>query len=280
MTRLGYATYVAPEKPVVSSDPAPGLPQEVWSPTSATLIYGEHDAVLVDALLTEAEGRDLANWVAATGKNLTTIYITHGHGDHFFGASEVLSRFPDARLVATSGVVDTMREHQAAGQLENFWRPRFPDQIIAEPPVAQPLTEPFIELEGEQLEPIQLGHSDTDHTTALHAPSIDLLVAGDSVYNDVHLYLNEAGEIGIGQWLRALDIIDSLNPATVIAGHKREGAPDGPENIDATRRYLMDWDAAVALTEDACQLFDTFIERYPERLNRSVVWHSAEAFKP
>jgi glyoxylase-like metal-dependent hydrolase (beta-lactamase superfamily II) len=279
MTSLGYATYVAPEKPVVSSDPAPGQAQEVWSPTSATLIYGERDAVLVDALLTQAEGRDLADWIAATGKNLTTIYITHGHGDHFFGAAEVLSRFPDARLVATSGVVEVMRE-QAGSLLDNFWRSRFPDQLVDHPPVAQPLTEPFIELEGERLEPIGLGHSDTDHTTALHAPSIDLLAAGDSVYNDVHLYLNEAGESGVGEWLRALDIIDSLNPSTVIAGHKRDGAPDGPESIDATRRYLLDWDAAVALTDDAHELFDTFIQRYPERLNRSVVWHSAEAFKP
>ncbi len=39
------------------------------------------------------QARALANWVAASGKNLTTIYATHGHGDHFFGSSTVLERF-------------------------------------------------------------------------------------------------------------------------------------------------------------------------------------------
>src|ERR1700754_4961736 len=101
MTTLTYETYVAPAKPVVSADLAPGETQESWSPTSATLIHGARDAVLVDALLTEREGKALAEWVAASGRNLPTIYITHGHGDHFFGALPLLERFPSARLVAT-----------------------------------------------------------------------------------------------------------------------------------------------------------------------------------
>jgi glyoxylase-like metal-dependent hydrolase (beta-lactamase superfamily II) len=66
----------------------------MWSPTSSTLIYGDRDAVLVDALMTMGEGRALAGWVAAHGRDLTTIYITHGHGNQFFGAAAVLERFP------------------------------------------------------------------------------------------------------------------------------------------------------------------------------------------
>jgi glyoxylase-like metal-dependent hydrolase (beta-lactamase superfamily II) len=109
-------TYVAPPKPVVSGHPPPGEAREMWSPTSATLIYGDRDAVLVDALLTMDEGRALADWVAARARNLSMIYITHGHGDHFFGASAVLERFPAARMVATGRVVDKMR-----GQVSQQW---------------------------------------------------------------------------------------------------------------------------------------------------------------
>ena len=101
MTSLAWSTYVAASKPVVAEHLPPGETKEMWSPTSSTLIYGERDAVLVDALLTMNEGRALADWVAASGRNLTTIYITHGHGDHFFGASAILERFPAARMVAT-----------------------------------------------------------------------------------------------------------------------------------------------------------------------------------
>ena len=75
---LNYSTYVAPSKPAVSDDLPPGELRRMWSPTAATLIYGKRDAVLVDPLMTAAEGEDLVGWIAATGKNLTTIFVTHG----------------------------------------------------------------------------------------------------------------------------------------------------------------------------------------------------------
>ena len=34
--------------------------------------------------MTVKQANALADWVAAKDKNLTTIYITHGHGDHWF----------------------------------------------------------------------------------------------------------------------------------------------------------------------------------------------------
>jgi glyoxylase-like metal-dependent hydrolase (beta-lactamase superfamily II) len=279
MVSLAYTTYVAPAKPVVSSEVAPGESQEMWSPTSATLIYGDTDAVLVDALMTMDEGRALADWIAASSRNLTTIYITHGHGDHFFGATAVLDRFPQARMVATDGVAERMREQGGKKWLDGFWRPRFPDQLADRPAVAEPLADHTIELEGEALLAVDLGHSDTDSTTALHVPSIGLVATGDAVYNDVHLYLAEAGDGGTQKWLAALDTIESLRPSAVIAGHKRDGADDSPDNIEQTRRYLRDFDAAARDAADANELYEAMIQRYPDRINRTVAWHSAQAVK-
>ncbi|GIF71666.1 MBL fold metallo-hydrolase [Asanoa siamensis] len=279
MPGLAYATYVAPEAPVVSDDLPAGERQEVWSPTTATLIQGEREAVLVDALLTDRQGHDLADWVEASGKDLTTIYVTHGHGDHFFGAAAVLERFPEARLVATPEVVEVMAAHVAPALLDGFWRPRFPDQI-GDPVVAERLDGDTIGIEGEELVVVPLGHSDTDHTTALHALSIGLVVAGDSVYNGVHLYLGEAGQDGLHDWFGALDTVDGLRPRAVVAGHQAPGAGDDPGAIDATRDYLRDWEEAVRRSTDAQGLYDTMIERYPDRINRTLVWHNAEAAKP
>ena len=91
---LTFETFVAPPVPVVTNDLPPGLSRRAWSPLTATLISGERDAVLVDPLMTIEQGRSVADWVAASGKNLTTVYITHGHGDHWFGLGVIRERYP------------------------------------------------------------------------------------------------------------------------------------------------------------------------------------------
>ena len=93
----------------ITRDLPPGKEQWMWVPTSATLIYGRRHTVLVDALLTVEQVQALVEWVAASGKSLTTIYVTHGHGDHFFGIGALLDRFPNARAVATPDVVKVVR---------------------------------------------------------------------------------------------------------------------------------------------------------------------------
>jgi glyoxylase-like metal-dependent hydrolase (beta-lactamase superfamily II) len=102
---LTYEVYVAPIIPVAGKDVPPGQSRSTWSPESATLISGRHDAVLVDCLMTVEQGMAVADWVSTTGKNLTTVYITHGHGDHWFGLSAVRERFPGVRAIATPAVI-------------------------------------------------------------------------------------------------------------------------------------------------------------------------------
>src|SRR5690242_14330300 len=74
-----------------------GNPELMWVANSSTLIYGERDAVLVDTFLTAEQSKTLVDWVVARGRNLTAIYVTHGHGDHFFGLAPLLNRFPNAK---------------------------------------------------------------------------------------------------------------------------------------------------------------------------------------
>ena len=81
-TSLTWDVHVAPSEPLSATDLAPGEEARSWSPISATLISGERDAVLVDALLTVGQADDLAEWIDAHGKKLTTVFFTHGHGDH------------------------------------------------------------------------------------------------------------------------------------------------------------------------------------------------------
>ena len=261
-------------------DLPPGKEQLTWVPTSATLIFGQRDAVLVDAFLTIEQAAALVEWVAASGKNLTTIYVTHGHGDHFFGIGALLNRFPKARAVATPDVVESMRRQASPEFVSNFWEARYPSQIPERLVIAEELTGNVIQLEGRELVVVEVGHTDTDHTTCLHVPSAGLLVAGDVAYNDVHLYLAESNANTRREWIAALDAIESLKPRTVIAGHKKPEKNDSPRIIEETRQYIRDFERLARMTTTARELYDEMLQTYPNRANPGSLWGSARGAKP
>src|SRR6202158_3962176 len=264
----------------LNRDLPPGKEQWMWVPTSATLIYGERDAVLVDALLTMERPATLVEWVAASGKNLTTIYITHGHGDHFFGIGALLDRFPNAKAVATPDVLKVMRRQISPEFVASFWNARYPGQIPEQLVLPEELQGNVIDLEGHELVAVEVGHTDTDNTTCLHVPSVGLVVAGDAAYNDVHLYLAESNEQTRQEWIAALDKIEALKPRAVVASHKRPENEDDPKIIEETRRYIRDFDRLVKSTSTAQELYDKMLAIYPNRVNPGwALWGSVRAFK-
>jgi len=278
---LNWGVFATPGIPIVTSDMPPGLKELYFQAMASTLIYAKHDAVLVDAFMTIKQADALADWVRASGKNLTTIYITHGHGDHWFGIGTILEHFPNARAVATPDVVKVMRQHASPEVLEKVWKVAFPGQIWERPVIAEELKGNVIELEGHELVAVELGHTDTDHTTCLNVPSIGLVIAGDAAYNDVHLYLVESNPKTRLEWISALDKIESLNPHAVIASHKRPDREDNPRIIEETRKYIRDFDRLAEMTTTAQELYDKMLELYPNRVNPGwALWSSARAAKP
>jgi glyoxylase-like metal-dependent hydrolase (beta-lactamase superfamily II) len=278
---LTWDVFLAPSIPAITSDLPPGEKQRPWPPISSTLISGERDAVLVDTPITVEQARALANWVAARGKNLTTIYATHGHGDHFFGASTVLERFPGARFVARPEVIEIMRQQASPESLATYWNPRFPGQISSQLAIAEELTGNIINLEGQDLVSVPLGFTDTAGTTCLHVPSIGLVVAGDAAYNGVHLHLSESPyQQKRQEWIAALDKMESLKPRAVIAGHKRVGNVDSPKILGETRRYIRDFERLAMQTTTARELYDQMLKLYPDWGNPGALWTSVQAVKP
>jgi glyoxylase-like metal-dependent hydrolase (beta-lactamase superfamily II) len=222
---------------------------------------------------------ELVAWIAESGKNLTTIYITQAHGDHFLGLKFLLDRFPNARAFATASVVAAMQNQMKPEFIRSFWEPRFPGQVPSQLAVPEVLEGDSLSLEGEELNVVELGHTDTQHTTALHVPSIGLLMSGDAVYNNTHLYLAECDEKARGEWLRALDKIEALHPRAVVAGHGVLDPDSSPRHIKETRDYLRDFDATVASTSTALNLYEKMLTLHPNRVNPGSLWAAAKAAK-
>jgi glyoxylase-like metal-dependent hydrolase (beta-lactamase superfamily II) len=280
MEKLNWEVFVTPGIPIVTPDRPPGVRETYFQAMASTLIYASRDAVLVDAFMTIGQANALADWVASKGRNLTTIYITHGHGDHWFGVGTLLERFPNARAVATPNAVNVMRQNASPEFLRTVWEAGFPGQIPDKLVIAEEFKGNVVDLEGHELVIVELGHTDTDHTTCLNVPSIGLVVAGDGAYNDVHLYLAESNAQNRQEWIGALDKIESLNPRAVVAAHKRPDNDDNPKIVEETRQYIRDFDQLVQTTQTAQQLYDKMLELYPNRINPGwALWSSARAVK-
>ena len=163
--------------------------------------------------------------------------------------------------------------------LVGYWRSRFPDQIDSTLLIAEEIDGNTIDLEGEDLITVPLGHTDTDNTTCLHVPSIGLIVAGDAAYNDVHLHLGESNSDKRKEWIAAIETMRSLKPKAVIAGHKRPGREDAPTILDETRHYIENFERTAASTRTALELYNEMLALHPDRVNPGILWSSARTIK-
>jgi glyoxylase-like metal-dependent hydrolase (beta-lactamase superfamily II) len=257
----------------------PGKESLTWITNTVTLLYGERDAMLVDTFLSNEQNQELADWIAAGGKNLTMVYITHAHPDHFCGLKLLLNRFPGARAVAPPQVVKAMHAAIAPDVVKNTWERLWPGQLPKELIAADVLESKDVELEGHEVVVVDIGHTDTDHSTCLHVPSIDLVISGDAIYNGAHLYLAESNKQGRLDWLGALDKIEALKPRAVIAGHGVLEPDSDLRHIQATRQYLLDFNRLDESTTTARELYDKMLELYPDRVNPGSLWGGASAAK-
>jgi glyoxylase-like metal-dependent hydrolase (beta-lactamase superfamily II) len=277
MTALQHAVFVTPaiQQHTGTLNTPDGEPIG-WSPIATTLIYGEQDAVLVDPPFTTDTARDVLAWVQGFDRNLTDIYVTHGHGDHWFGAPVLLEAYPDATVRATAGTKAHMTSPDLPASRAALWDALFPG-IPTTPFDIEVVDERGFTLEGHDLLPVEVGHSDSDDTTVLWVPDLRLAVTGDVVYNGVHPALVEAAGDGLDAWRRALDIVEALGAERVVASHKDPARPDDPADIGRTRAYLDDAEQQLKSSTTPMEFFEAMTRLHPERLNPGILWYGAVA---
>jgi glyoxylase-like metal-dependent hydrolase (beta-lactamase superfamily II) len=271
---LDFRVFVSPTH-VIAGDP-----NRTFSPTTATLIFGAADAVLVDALMMVEDVDALGDMIASTGKRLTTIFITHGHGDHFFGSERLIARFPGARVVTTRGIVDFIDAHFDEG-VKTF-SAYFGDAVTKTTLRPSPLDGDVILLEGHELRVVQVPGGDIAPAAVLHVPALDAVVAGDVAYNQIHQMLALGGPAEWDNWIESVGIIERLRPRIVVAGHKKpEARDDEAERIlGGTRAYIQDFAEAFRSSGTADKIVAAMRSKYPEYGNLTTLIFSArEAVK-
>src|SRR5580704_1369135 len=157
---LSVNIFTSPGKAMVGERPKPFGEAFGFDPITSTLIFGEHDAVLVDAMTTVAEAEALADWVALHNRNLETIYITHAHFDHFYGLGILLDRFPGARAIATPKTVKAM-QMSFTPTVERLARRLFPGQVPTKLVAPAAYERDTFTLEGQELRIIEQGRTDS-----------------------------------------------------------------------------------------------------------------------
>jgi glyoxylase-like metal-dependent hydrolase (beta-lactamase superfamily II) len=233
--------------------------------TSITLIEGKKSAILVDAPFTRADAHRVVAWILESGLDLQTVYVTHDHPDHYFSMEVITQAFPNARVVSAPEVVADIWKSIPAKVKR--WGPMLGANGPRYPTAPAPLTERFLMLEGQRIEVIGPLQGDHSNSTALYVPSAKTLIAGDLLFNQMHLWLGESLQPERKAWAEAVEKLAGLGATRVIAGHKKPGLPEDTSAIAFTRNYLARFEQAVGESKNSAELRARINAAFPSTID-------------
>lgn len=263
---------------------APPLQLDVYNPgataafpVSSVLVSGERDAILIDAQFARPQAEQLVAKIRHSGKNLTTIYISHGDPDYYFGLEALTGAFPQAKVVASAPTVAHIKATMAAKLA--YWGPQMgdgaPDKVI----VPELMQGSALTLEGHELQVIGLDGPQPERSF-VWIPSIKAVVGGVVLSNNIHVWMADTQSAASHQdWLATLARIESLEPVTVVPGHFLPGKLDSRDAAEFTAGYIKAFDAQAAQVKDAAELIVAMKALYPDLAEESSLEISAKVAK-
>ncbi|HWO29500.1 MAG TPA: MBL fold metallo-hydrolase [Candidatus Acidoferrum sp.] len=230
--------------------------------TNSVMIEGAHEVMLVDAQLTKTGTERVLQEIKETKKPLSIIYITHEHADHFLGLEVLKEAYPRVRIIANSAVVD--RINKVYQDKINKWKKILGTGATSHVVAIEKLDSSFIKFENSKIEVLKNIQGDTDENTMLWISGQRILIAGDVVFNNMHVYTAETDSKAREKWLNSLNQIRELKPSVVIPGHSKVGAPlDASAAVDFTENYLLVFEEELNKAKDPDGLINAMKERFP-----------------
>src|SRR6266849_4040165 len=230
--------------------------------TNSVILEGTHEVMLVDAQLTKTNAERVIQEIKETKKTLSIIYITHEHADHFLGLEVFKEAYPRVRIIATSVVVD--RINKVYQEKIDKWKTILGSGATSRVVAIEKFDGDFIEFESSKMEVLKNIQGDTDENTMLWIPGQRILIAGDVLFNNMHVYTAETDSKARGKWLNSINKIRELKPSVVIPGHSKVGALlDASTAVDFTQNYLWAFEEELKKAKDPDSLINAMKERFP-----------------
>ncbi|EJV9412797.1 TPA: MBL-fold metallo-hydrolase Vmh [Vibrio vulnificus] len=226
-------------------------------PVSSTLISGKKEAILFDAQFSTTEGKALVELIRQSGKELTTVYITGGDPDFYFGLQPIVEAFPQVKIKATATIVDHI--NHTKDQKIGYWGPILGKGAPSQLYVPEVYNGDIL-LEGEKIELKEAG----THNAYYWIPSLKTALGGVSTYSGIHVWMadSQTKEERL-EWVASLDRMKQLKPKRVIPGHYLGQVPPRVEAVDFTKQYVMDWQRYVEQSSNSTQLIEKITAQYP-----------------
>ncbi len=233
---------------------------QFWA--NSVIIEGTREVMLVDAQLTKTSAERVLQEIEKTKKPLSIVYITHEHADHFLGLEVFKEAYPRVRIIANSAVVE--RINKVYQEKIDKWKKILGSSGSSHVVVIEKFDGDFIKFESSKIEVLKNIQGDTDENTMLWIPGQRILITGDVLFSDMHVYTAETDNKARGKWLNSLQRIRELKPSVVIPGHSKVGAPlDASTAVDFTENYLLVFEEELKKAKDPDSLVNAMKEKFP-----------------
>jgi glyoxylase-like metal-dependent hydrolase (beta-lactamase superfamily II) len=228
------------------------------------LLSGVKEAILIDAGFSLSDGRAVAEAIQASGKTLTTIYISQSDPDYYFSLGPIKAAFPAARVIAASATIAAIR-----GNVEKkiaTWAPQLKDngpQQLSDIVFPEAFDGPSLSLEGHTIEIVAA--TGLENRRYLWVPSLNAVFGGVLVFSDLHVWTADTPTPQArAAWVQTLDAIAARKPAVVVPGHMAVKGALGVSSIAHTRSYLLAFEEELAKAADSAALIAAMTRRYPD----------------
>ncbi|MET3538812.1 MBL fold metallo-hydrolase [Chryseobacterium limigenitum] len=242
-------------------------------PITSTIIYGDKDAILIDAQFQKQYAEQLIKEIKATGKNLKTVFISHSDPDFYFGLDVIKKAFPNVKIISTAQtayLISASKDDKMA-----VWKPQLKEDAPSEIIVPEAVNS-IPDLEGNKIE-IKQNVNDSAHSF-LWIPSLKTVVGGISVSVDSHLWMADTqNQKAIDEWIEQIDAMKALNPTQVVPSHFAK-LTLSPNSLDFVKNYLENYKKAVTENKTSESIVNFMVNKYPGLPGKDELAMGAKVF--